>query len=211
MAFGEFIESKVSKNAPLIFIIGGMDINGKKPGEYIKTFGFNNLADFNIYNINRTQDGKVSEAWEECKSILKSKGINPSKRILVGYSLGAEYLNNIYQKDKWDLVFSSGAAIPSLKGNYNSNKGLIEKLTTKDNNGKPISSKFVYVHSTRNGNTKNGDGQLLKVVKEFESLLPTSNNVPHNGNHAGTVTATANWIKNNVIVSKDGRDRKSVV
>lgn len=201
---GKFIESKLSKNAPLIFIIGGTDVNNVFPETYMLRDGFNTLTNFNIYNVKRTQDRNVLQAWEECKTELKSKGINPSKKILVGYSLGAEYLNNIYQKDKWDLVFSSGAAIPSYKGNYNSNKGLIEKLTTKDNNGKPISSKFVYVHSTRNGNTKNGDGQLLKIVKEFESLLPTSNNVPHNGNHAGTVTATANWIKNNVIVSKDG-------
>jgi hypothetical protein len=204
MAYGEFIESRLNKNAPLIFIIGGKDIGGEKPGNYMKSLGFDTLKDFNIYNINRTQDGKVSQAWDECKSILKSKGINPSKKILVGYSLGAEYLENIYPKENWDLVFSSGAAIPTYKGNYTSNKNLITSLTTKDKNGKPVSSKLVYVHSTRNDKRKNGDGQLLKVVKEYESLLPSANNVPHSGNHAGTVNATANWIKNNITVNKDG-------
>ena len=50
MAYGQFIESRLNKNAPLIFIIGGKDIGGEKPGNYMKSLGFDTLKDFNIYN-----------------------------------------------------------------------------------------------------------------------------------------------------------------
>lgn len=201
---GEFYESKVSKDAPLIFIVGGKDTKNGIPGKYMMDLGFKNLKDFNIYNVRRTEDGNEMAAYAECLTIMKQKGITPSKEILLGYSLGAARLPALNNKRNWDMVISSGAYIAKYEKTYNDHKELINKLTPKDAKNNPISSKFVYVHSNAKNKTNNGDGQLLKIVNELEKMLPEANSVEHTGDHANTVTATANWIKNNVIVNKDG-------
>ena len=97
---GEFIPAANSPLAPLVFIAGGMKTRKEgQPAEYMLKRGFGNLKQFNIYNIAQTdfpeygkQDKNVLEAWEECKNILKSQDITPSKFILVGFSLGAAHI-----------------------------------------------------------------------------------------------------------------------
>lgn len=213
MALGEFIKSKLNKNAPLIFIVGGMAIDGVNPGDYMKSLGFTNLKDFNIYNIQKTHvqnaDGNVLNAWKECEAILKKEGISPSKKIMIGYSLGAAHIDPVLNKtgsNYWDLVISAGAYLPKKSGNtYNDTRDMIKKLTNYDKNGNPISSKFVYIHANKVSGDKNGDGQALSIQSEIESLIPKSNSYQNSSNkHRETVTASANWIKSNVIISKDG-------
>lgn len=217
---GEFIPSKIGKNAPLIFIAGGMSINlnGVKtlPGDYMKTLGFGDLSNFNIYNIKRTWfkdyadiDRNILAAWENCKKIMEAQGVNPSKKILVGFSLGAAHIEPLVRKEGagyWDLVVSAGAYLKSKGAGYNDHVYMINALTEYENKTKPIKSRFVYVHAAKiKDEDINGDSQLISIQKLFENRLPSGNSYGHkSAKHRKTVTAAADWIKNYVIVNNDG-------
>lgn len=212
MALGQFIESKLNKNAPLIFIAGGVDLKSP-PGIYMLEFGFDKLTSFNIYNMTRMQvktsrSEHIKNAWAECVREMDKRGIIPSKKIIVGYSLGAAYIHNVIDKNgnNWDLIISAGAYLGQYESTTRTNHiQMIKSLTNYEVDGSPISSKFVYIHAAKRNNLFNGDTQLLKIQKEFENLLPNANAIQHgDANHFHTATATSKWINANVLIQKDG-------
>lgn len=217
---GEFIPAANPPLAPLIFIAGGVKTKEGQPGKYMISRGFGNLKQFNIYNIAQTdfpeygkQDTNVLEAWEECKNILKSQGITPSKSILVGFSLGAAHIEPLVTgKDggQWDLVISAGAYMMKRGATYNDQIKMIDKLTEYEDGNitKPKSSRFIYIHAANvkdSDPAQNGDGQSISIQRIIEKRIPSGNTYQHESpTHIKTVTATANWLDSNVIVSADG-------
>jgi hypothetical protein len=224
---GEFIPAANSPLAPLVFIAGGMKRTKEgQPAEYMLKRGFGNLKQFNIYNIAQTdfseygkQDTNVLDAWGECKSILKSQGITPSKFILVGFSLGAAHIEPLVTGQdggQWDLVISAGAYMMKQGSTYTDQIKMIDKLTEYEDGNitKPKSSRFVYIHA---GGVKdsdpliNGDHQLLSIQKKLERRIPSGNTYEHDtSNHMKSVNAAADWLNANVIVSPDGTSKINI-
>lgn len=213
--YGEFIFSKIGKNAPLIFIVGGKNVKGETPGSYMKRLGFSpGLNNFNMYNIEQTEGGGTShllKAWNECKSIMTNNGINPSKKILVGFSLGASLINSVVNKEGanyWDIVLSCGGFMPEKTSSaYTNSLTMINQLTSYDSNNKPISSRFVHIHAKPNSSKseKNGDGQNISLTNNIKKLLPSENELQHDSaSHMMTPVATSKWIGENISVNSDG-------
>lgn len=224
---GEFIPAANSPLAPLVFIAGGMKRTKEgQPAEYMLKRGFGNLKQFNIYNIAQTdfpeygkQDKNVLEAWEECKNILKSQDITPSKFILVGFSLGAAHIEPLVTGQdggKWDLVISAGAYMMQRGRTYEDHISIINKLTEYEDGNitKPKSSRFIYIHAAGvkdSDPSQNGDGQSLSIQRTIEKRIPSGNTYQHDSsNHMKTVNAAADWLDSNVIVAPDGTSRINV-
>lgn len=225
---GEFIPAANSPLAPLVFIAGGTKTKEGQPGKYMISRGFGNLKQFNIYNIAQTHfpgnydksDATILEAWEECKGILNSQGISPSKFILVGFSLGAAHIEplvtggqafqGLLYGGEWDLVISAGAYLKQRGATYNDQITMINKLTEYENGNitKPKSSRFIYIHAAGVKDSdppQNGDGQLLSIQRTIERRIPSGNTYQHSSAaHMKTVNATADWLDSNVIVAPDG-------
>lgn len=108
---GKFTSAK-DKTAPLIVVYGGIDVGGKKSGEYMYDyFG----ATGNSYNLFIARDSKIDgkKAYDDLKSTLEKEGIKPSKKVLYLFSggwgpgkkllesVGAKEFDKIYLVDIW--------------------------------------------------------------------------------------------------------------
>lgn len=104
--YGKFTEGK-DKTSPLVVVYGGIDVGGRKSGEYMydylnKTGNSANLFVAKDSNIN----GK--SAYEALKNKLSAKSINPSKKILYlfsgGYKPGMELLKSV-SASEFDIIY----------------------------------------------------------------------------------------------------------
>lgn len=207
--YGTFISSKKSKNAPLIFILGGLTWpktdatdseigNGpnqsKYPGDkkqgvegYMWTYGFKNLVDFNIYNCFTHKTGK--EGWSECTKILTHNGISPEKNILVLFSAGVnmahEGLLNVAPINYWDIAHLIGPTSGALKRS--------SQFTTLLNNS------TYYIQSR--GLEISSEGADSEDKKKFANALNSKDQVLTSKDHTNGIKISSEWIKKNVKVS----------
>lgn len=206
---GTFISSKKSKNAPLIFILGGLTWpktdasdneigNGpndsKYPGDkkegvegYMWTYGFKNLVDFNIYNCFTHKSGK--DGWNECTSILRHNGIEPEKNILVLFSAGAnmahEGLLSVAPVLTWNMVHIIGPT-----------SGALERSKAFP----PLLYTSTYYIQSR-GLEISSEGANTEDKKRFASYLSSKDQVLTSKDHTDGIKVSAEWIKRNVSVS----------
>jgi hypothetical protein len=96
-----------NKNSPLIMVFGGINVGGKKSGEYMYNYlgKVGNKANIFIANDHKV-DGKG--AYKYVKSKLSEKSINPSKKILYlfsgGYKPGMDLLKEV-SASEFDLIY----------------------------------------------------------------------------------------------------------
>ena len=206
---GTFISSKKSKNAPLIFILGGLawpktdakdseigngPNDSKYPGDkkqgvegYMWTYGFKKLVDFNIYNCFTHKSGK--DGWYECTRILTHNGINPEKNILVLFSAGVnmahEGLLEVAPITSWDMAHLIGPTSGALERS---------KLFTTLLHGSTY-----YIQSR--GLEISSEGANSVDKKKFASSLSSINQVLTSKDHTDGIKVSAEWINKNVSVS----------
>lgn len=110
---GTYGKLKVSsnKNAPLLVVFGGIDVNGRQSGVYMWDYMNKINGDYNIFVAkNSSVDGIKSYA--ELNKKMSENNINPSKRILYlfsgGYRAGMSVLqlhnnnfSSVYLVDIW--------------------------------------------------------------------------------------------------------------
>jgi hypothetical protein len=213
---GTFKVSYVSKDAPLIFIVGGLTMpkNGKGatvppnyyPGDLIasrkgymwhwKNYGFEALTSYNIYNC-FVYNNSV-EAWKDCELILKQNNIKPKKFILVGFSAGVGEVHkdsgllNYIDPNKFDVICLAGAF---LKGDYG-NK-LTEKITKTINT---VGKDKVY-YFTSGSLDLNSEGAEVKYKKVIANKLDSSHVITKATNHGEQIKYLTQFIVNEVPVS----------
>lgn len=206
--YGTFKSSKKSKNAPIIFILGGLTWpntnatdtqigNGKNdsryPGDkkdgvegYMWLYGFKDLHDFNIYNCFTHKDG--SGGWDECSSILTNNSIVPEKKILIAFSAGVnmihEGLLNKAPANTWDIIHLIGGTDGAMKRS----KSILNTPNVQ----------IYYIQSK--GIDTASEGASVATKKEIASKLP-SDRVLNSSGHSNGVTVSANWIAKNVQVT----------
>ena len=206
--YGTFKSSKKSKNAPLIFILGGLTWpdtkatdaqigNGKNdsryPGDkkegvdgYMWVYGFNTLVDFNIYNCFTHKDG--NGGWNECSSILSSNAITPEKKILVAFSAGVNMIHEGLLKkapaNTWNIIHLIGGT----DGAMNRCKSILQTPNVD----------IYYIQSK--GIETSSEGIDSNLKKEIASKLPKGH-VLNSSDHANGVTISSQWINSNVKVA----------
>jgi len=221
--YGTFKSSRKSRNAPLIFILGGLTWpktntteseigNGpgqsKYPGDkinnvegYMWTYGFKNLTDFNIYNCFTHQDGK--DGWAECTKILNNNKIKPEKKILVLFSAGVNMahsgLLDVAPITSWDIAHLIGGTSGALQKSKNFS-------TTLNSSTYYIQSKGLDVSS---------EGADSKDKKDFAKGLKSSDQVLTSNDHTDGIRVSSEWIKKNVKVTpptlKSGQNQKRII
>lgn len=206
---GTFISSKKSRNAPLIFILGGLTWpktdakdneigNGandsKYPGDkkqgvegYMWTYGFKKLINFNIYNCFTHTSGK--DGWTECTNILKHNGINQEKNILVLFSEGVntahDGLLEVAPITSWDVAHLIGPTSNALQRS---------RLFTTI-----LHSSTYYIQSR--GLEISSEGANSTDKKKFASSLSSNDQVLTSKDHMDGIKVSAEWIDKNVTVS----------
>jgi hypothetical protein len=104
--YGKFTEAS-SKKSPLIVVYGGIDVGGKKSGEYMYDYINKIGSSANIFVAkDHNVDGKA--AYDSLKSKLSEKSITPSKKILYlfsgGYKPGMDLLKSV-SASEFDLIY----------------------------------------------------------------------------------------------------------
>jgi len=213
---GTFKISYVSKDAPLIFIVGGLTMpkNGKGatvppnyyPGDLLpnrkgymwkwQNYGFEYLTNFNIYNC-FVYNNSV-EAWKDCQSILKLYNIKPKKYIVVGFSAGVGELHkdnglfNYVSPKEFDVICLAGAF---LKGEYGST--LSDKIINTIN----IAGKDKVYYFTSLGLNVNSEGAEVKYKKKIADSLDSKHIVTSATNHGEQIKYLTEFIANKVPVA----------
>jgi predicted chitinase len=178
------------------------------PSDSAQYKGYSILTDFNVYTPMYTSGGKGStgdhwsgynagtfarESWNELQSILTKYGIQPSKKIIVGFSGGVAFVTNNIATfggswNYWNTILLAGAWAPNA------------------GNEKPIQNA-----KKQNPNTYYFSGGLTAGSDNFDNpgydataKLFGKDFIKTSGNHMSLVPTTANWIKNNIQVSSTG-------
>jgi hypothetical protein len=205
---GTFKSSIKNKNAPLIFVVGGVDVNGISPGDvdskkegYMWTGtgtakkGYNDLQEFNIYNCFTSLTSK--NGWAECEKVLKEQKITPSKYILVLYSGGVagghSGVLTVKTADEWDQIHISGP--PLGHPTYGTNeKGFNKYIDTINKAGKDR----VYYWAVGTGDAEAATRTDWK--KKIIDSLPKSNVNTTVANHYEQIETVSQSIKSNNLV-----------
>jgi hypothetical protein len=221
--YGSFKSSIKDLNAPLIFLVGGLNVPVSQkadtlqalPGDYMwgttnklatgYEKGFSRCSDFNVYNVtqvariiggsNKSDTNGLKNAAAECQKILSDIGSTPSKKIMVGFSKGTEPYNNVISSyGGWNnWDLVLMGGIYSPSGEGAGIDGLVRDL------GK-YSKKMYYFSS-------NNDGTGPKATERIKNALssdPTHyiENPFGAKKHSALPNAMATWILNNVSVNK---------
>jgi len=152
--YGKFSESS-KKNAPLIMVYGGIDVAGKKSGEYMYDYLGKIGSSANIFVAkDHKVDGKGS--YKAVKNKLSEKSISPSKKILYlfsgGYKPGMELLNSVSASD-FDMIY----LVDIWMGN--SKVASFYKNLAENNRGK-----VRYFHSGDGAQNSDAKNSLIKTL-----------------------------------------------
>jgi GH24 family phage-related lysozyme (muramidase) len=205
--YGSFRSSKKALNAPLIFLVGGIYVNGKPPGDYMWTDGYGSMTDYNIYNVTTTNNGPVGSAgskvvnktgisngWKECVTYLTTYKITPSKFIIFGFSKGCEGFNHAISAaggiSKFDLVLLAGVWSNAGGGAVSGGVGTVASAIQS------APQKCYYWNSGQ-------DGTVYGLNKITDVCAP-NHYIEWKGTHQGQIKKTADWIRENVKVTSTG-------
>lgn len=202
--YGSYQLSNINKNAPLIFVVGGitMPTKGKVPPNYYagdklkgrngymwswKNAGYDRLKKFNVY-ICYDQNNSF-KAFKECVAFNKKYGISPEKYILVTFSAGVTtshypdgVLKNTLPND-WDMIILAGAYI---KGKWS--KYLKDYVATIEQ------AKNKVHYFTIGSKTKESEGATEDAKKVLIDILPADNVHVRQGTHGDQVKFTSDYI-----------------
>lgn len=157
--YGKFSEAS-NKNAPLIMVYGGIDVGGKKSGEYMYDYLGKIGSSANIFVAkDHKVDGKGS--YKAVKDKLSEKSISPSKKILYlfsgGYKPGMELLNSV-SASEFDLIY----LVDIWMGN--SKVASFYKNLAENNRGK-----VRYFYSGDGAQNADAKNSLIKTLNFYKS------------------------------------------
>jgi hypothetical protein len=157
--YGKFSEAS-KKNAPLIMVYGGIDVGGKKSGEYMYDYLGKIGSSANIFVAkDHKVDGKGS--YKAVKDKLSEKSISPSKKILYlfsgGYKPGMELLNSV-SASEFDLIY----LVDIWMGN--SKVASFYKNLAENNRGK-----VRYFYSGDGAQNADAKNSLIKTLNFYKS------------------------------------------
>jgi hypothetical protein len=157
--YGKFTEAS-DKKSPLIVVYGGIDVGGRKSGEYMYDYLSKIGSSANIFVAkDHNVDGKA--AYDSLKNKLSEKSITPSKKILYlfsgGYKPGMDILKSV-SASEFDIIYLVDIWMGSSKV-----ADFYEKLA-KDNRSKV---RYFYTGSgAQNADAKN---TIIKTLNFYKS------------------------------------------
>ena len=185
------------KDGPLVFVVGGVAIeketwfpgvgNSKYKEGYVWETGFNNLNNFHVYNCKTSPD--AGNGWKECLSLLNSKSIKITKKILVGFSAGAGNMYSVLRQEpasNWSIIHIAGPYMPNTD-DANRHTTMIKSLSEP--------ARVFYIQ--QNGLDSATEGATISNKKKIGALLPQSN-IINSSSHMDSLKKSAEWIKNNI-------------
>lgn len=185
------------KDGPLVFVVGGVAIendtwlpgvgNSKHKEGYVWENGFNNLNNFHVYNCKKSSD--AANGWKECLTILNSKSIKISKKILVGFSAGAGNMYSVLKQEpasNWSVIHIAGPYMPG-PDDANRHINMIKSLSEP--------ARVFYIQ--QNGLDSDTEGATVSNKKKIGVLLPKSN-IINSSSHIDSLKKSAEWIRNNI-------------
>jgi hypothetical protein len=178
--YGKFTEAS-SKKSPLIVVYGGIDVGGKKSGEYMYDY-MNKIG--SSANIFVAKDHKVNgkASYDSLKNNLSEKSITPSKKILYlfsgGYRPGMDLLKSV-SASEFDLIY--------LVDIWMGNSGVAEfyKKLAEDNR-----SKVKYFYTGNGANNQDAKNSLIKTL----NFCKANGNNDHMSTNNDAVTDLLNKI-----------------
>ncbi len=178
--YGKFSEAK-DKKSPLVVVYGGIDVNGKKSGEYMYDY-LNKLG--NSANLFVAKDAKVDgkSAYDSLKRKLSDLSINPSKKILYVFSGGwkpAKDLLKSVSASEFDSIY----LVDIWMGNDESSS--FYKKLAEDNK-----SKVKYFYTSSGANNKSASDSIIKSVSTYK--------LNGNNDHMSTNNDAVSDLKSNI-------------
>lgn len=181
------------------------------PSASAKYNGYSILTDFNVYTPMYTSGGKGStgnhwknysiktfatESWNELQTILTTYKIQPSAKIILGFSGGVAFVTNNIPTfggnwTYWNTVLLAGAWAPKGKNDA----GVKEIQKAKKSN------KNTYYFS---GGVNAGADDFANPGFDETATLYGKDFIKTSVGHMKLVPYTAKWIKDNVKVSSTG-------
>lgn len=190
--------SDTYKDGPLVFVVGGIAIEndswhpglpgGSHKEGYMWEQGFNNLNNFHVYNCKKSSD--AGNGWKECLSILSSKSIQVTKKILVGFSAGADNMYQVLRQEpasNWSVIHIIGAWMPNSDDadkHVNMIKGLKEP------------GRVFYFQ--RGGLDVESEGATVSNKKKIGAVLPSSNIINTQSHNPDGPKSSSDWIRKTI-------------
>lgn len=190
--------SDTYKDGPLVFVVGGIAIENESwhpglPGGshkegYMWEQGFNNLNNFHVYNCKKSSD--AGNGWKECLQILNSKSIKITKKILVGFSAGADNMYQVLRQEpasNWSIIHIIGAWMPN-SDDANKHVNMIKGLSEP--------GRVFYFQ--RGGLDVESEGATVANKKKIGAVLPPGNIINTQSHNPDGPKQSSNWIKQTV-------------
>jgi len=152
--YGKFSEAK-NKTAPLVVVYGGIDVGGRKSGDYMYDY-LNTLG--NSVNLFVAKDANINgkSAYTSLKNKMSSLSINPSKKILYlfsgGWGPGKELLNSV-SASEFDAIY-----LVDIWMGKDSSSSFYKKLAA-DNR-----SKVKYFYTSFGAQNKSATDDIIKSI-----------------------------------------------
>jgi len=178
--YGKFTEGS-SKKSPLVVVYGGIDVGGKKSGEYMYNYLSNVGTSANMFvAADHNVNGKSS--YDALKNKLSEKSIVPSKKILYLFSGG--------YKPGMDLLKSVGASEFDLIYLVDIWMGNDRVASFYEDLAKNNVSKVRYFYTGSGAANANAKNQLIKTLNFYKA----NNNNDHMGTNKDAVSDLLNKI-----------------
>lgn len=152
--YGKFSQGK-EKTSPLVVVYGGVNVGGRKSGEYMYDY-FNQLG--NSVNLFVAKDHNVNgkSAYNSLKNKMSEQSIRPSKKILYlfsgGYNPGMDLLKSVGASE-FDLIY-----LVDIWMGSDTVSSFYKKLA-KDNK-----NKVKYFYTSFGGNNKSATDEISSAV-----------------------------------------------
>lgn len=213
--YGSISLSTYDKNAPLVFVVGGltMPVKGSVPPNYYpgdklenrtgyvwnwNNKGFDRYTQFNTYVC--YVHNESSKAWKECYEFLVKYNIYPKEFILVTFSAG---VTRAYEKNgvlsitspkQWNKYLFAGAYIQ---------KDIDSKLNSIKYTIDGIGKKNCYYFSVP-PMSKSTEGTNTIVKQKIASFIPDNNLILTAQNHGQQIEILSDFCNKNIPVENTG-------
>jgi lysozyme len=171
-SLGQFKSSMNNKNAPFIFVVGGLDVRGRKCGEYMWDY-FTDAATgkYHVYVKSTHDSGNATSALSEAWSIMKQHGLQSYKSVCYYFSAGNKASLPVLKQvspTKWHAIFLVG---PCLVGSESYVNGMVPLIQSA-----PGRFNFSSVGGTKEGGDANYNGKdALQLKLQLMQPIPAGN------------------------------------
>ncbi len=171
-SYGQFKSSMNNKNAQLIFVVGGLDVGGRKCGAYMWDYFTDGMTGkYHVYVKSTHESSSATNALAEAWSIMKQHGLQSYKSVCYFFSAGNKAALPVLKAtppSKWHAIFLVGPCLVGSQSYVNGMVPLIQSAAGRFN--------FSSVGGTKEGGDANYQGQdAFQLKLQLMQPIPASN------------------------------------